>query len=58
VLECKGDKEQFLAFVESVIPDDSIIISSIGRHEAGVYEKQEFTRAQWRELRPVFISFT
>jgi hypothetical protein len=58
VLEHNGDTQQFLAFVESVTPDNSIIISCVGRQKAGEYEQQEFTSAQWRVWRPVFISFT
>lgn len=57
-LECDGKKERFLAFVESVTPDDSIIISYVGRREAGVYEKRQFSRIQWQDWKPVFISFT
>jgi hypothetical protein len=58
VLEYNGDTESFIAFVESVTPDDSIVVSCVGRQKLGVYENKEFTRAQWREWRPVFISFT
>lgn len=58
VLECKDKKEPFIAFVESVTPDDSIVISYVGRSESGMYEKKECTRTQWQQWRPVFISFT
>jgi len=58
VLEYNGNTEPFLAFVESVTPDNSIVISCVGRQNAGEYEQQEFTSAQWKEWRPVFISFT
>lgn len=58
VLEYTEDGGSFLAFVESVTPDDTIRISSVGRHTDGMYEQTECTRVQWREWRPVFISFT
>jgi hypothetical protein len=58
VLETTSGPKQFLAFVESVTPDDSLVISCIGRQQEGVYEKTECTRAQWFEWKPVFISFT
>jgi hypothetical protein len=58
VLECANDQERFLAFVESVTPDESIDISCVGRREDGVYEKNTYDRAQWRRWRPVFISLT
>ena len=58
VLESKGGAAPFLAFVESVTPDDSIVISCVGRQRDGEYEKKEYSRARWREWKPVFISFT
>jgi hypothetical protein len=58
VLECMKEDGSFLAFVESVTPEDAIRISCVGRHTDGMYEQKEFTRAQWRAWRPVFISFT
>lgn len=58
VLEGNERKEPFIAFVESVTPDNSIVISYVGRSESGMYEKKECTRTQWQQWSPVFISFT
>jgi hypothetical protein len=58
VLESTSGPKQFLAFVESVTPDDSLVISGVGRQQEGGYEQTECTRAQWLEWKPVFISFT
>jgi hypothetical protein len=58
VLESRDDNTHFLAFIESVTPEESISISCVGRLQAGVYEHKEFTKAQWQQWKPVFISFT
>lgn len=59
VLECNGCQEnEFLAYVESVTPDDTIVISCVGRTQDGVYEEMQYTKVQWQEWKPVFISFT
>ncbi len=44
-----------LAYVEAVHPDQSIEISLVGLHQAGLYETIRLTSGEWRELRPVFI---
>jgi hypothetical protein len=59
ILECNGCQEnEFLAYVESVTPDNTIVISCVGRTQDGVYEEMQYTKAQWQEWKPVFISFT
>lgn len=59
VLEYAGSEgRSFLAYVESVKPDLSISISSVGRLKDGEYLKEEVTPERWREWRPVFISFS
>lgn len=47
----------FLAFVQEVRPDQSLKIVSVGRLDDGEYREEEFTKEQWKEWRPVFISF-
>lgn len=59
ILEYSGTVgNRFLGYVESVTPDQKIVLSSIGRVETGVFEKTEFLPADWQAWRPVFISFT
>ncbi len=45
-----------LAFVESVSPDNTITVTSVGLVMAGQYTRQTWTQSEWRELRPVFIT--
>ncbi len=47
----------FLAYVESVSPDQTITISSVGREQAGEFLVDKFIKEEWKEWRPVFISF-
>lgn len=54
----KDDNIGVLAFVESVHPDQSIIVRSVGIEKDGEYRIDILTQAQLRELRPVFISFS
>jgi hypothetical protein len=59
ILECAGgEQQQLLAYVESVTPDNSIVISSVGFSQTGMYEKNQYLKAQWSQWKPVFISFT
>lgn len=59
VLEYSGGETQsFLGYVESVKPNRSIVISSVGREREAEYREETFSNEQWREWRPVFISFT
>jgi hypothetical protein len=58
VMEYYADKQTgVLSYVEAVHPDMAIIISSVGRNKEGEYTKETMTNLEWRELRPVFISF-
>jgi len=47
----------FLGYVEAVHPDQSITLQSVGRINEGEYRVEEFTHDEWKEWRPVFISF-
>jgi hypothetical protein len=59
ILECAGgEKQQFLAYVESVTPDQTIVLSSVGFSESAKYEKDQYQRTQWSQWKPVFIAFT
>ena len=55
VMEYIVDDIGHLAFVESVFPDGSIIISEIGAGDDAYYTQQTLKTEQYRELRPVFI---
>ncbi len=47
-----------LLLIREVHPDNSIKVTSVGRMTEGEYREEILTEAQWREWRPVFISFT
>ena len=53
----KEDKSAVLAFVAAVHPDESIVVESVGKEVDGEFLIETLTPTQWRELRPVFISF-
>jgi len=46
-----------LLFVENVFGDDSIEVESIGLYVLGEFRYDVFTKKEWQEWRPVFISF-
>ncbi|MFT7644758.1 MAG: hypothetical protein ACI9BF_000415 [Candidatus Paceibacteria bacterium] len=59
IFEYVGDEESsFLGYVEAVHPDLSIKLHSVGRLEDGEYLVEEFTHDEWKEWRPIFVSFT
>ena len=59
ILEYSGDGSAgFLGYVDSVRPDHSIVLQSVGRKIEGEYLEEEFTHDEWKEWRPVFISFS
>lgn len=45
-----------VSYVESVFPDESIIVSEIGFPEEGMYSERTLPKEEWREFRPVFIA--
>lgn len=59
VLEYQGNGTPgFLGIVTAVTPEQAITVLSVGRTNPGAYEERTFTPSEWREWRPVFISFT
>lgn len=54
----KDTKTGVLAFVEAVHPEQSIVVRSVGVRQEGEYLVETLPLSTWRELRPVFISFT
>lgn len=58
IMECSGSGQQaFLAYVDAVHPDSSLVVQSVGRVREGEYREERFTHEEWKEWRPVFISF-
>lgn len=60
ILEYAGDDgvQGFLGYVEAVHPNLSITLQSVGREKEGEFRIEEFSHDEWKEWRPVFISFT
>ncbi len=57
VMEWTGDDgEGRLAYVDAVLPDDTLKISAVGLVVAGEYTESVVPSVVWREWRPVFIS--
>lgn len=58
ILEYSGNGTPgFLGYVEAVHPDESITLQTVGRVVEGEFRVEEFTRDEWKEWRPTFISF-
>lgn len=55
VMECGTGEAAILAYVESVAPDETISISSIGRYKPGQYTEEVLTKAAWQELQPLWL---
>lgn len=58
VMEYIVDDVGHLAYVEAVFSDESIKMSSVGMFDEGVYNNTMMQKAEWIELRPVFIEVT
>jgi len=52
------DKMGVLQYVESVRPDQTLSVASVGKNIPGEYLLEALPISIWRELRPVFISFS
>lgn len=52
------DNMGHLAYVESVFPDQSILISEVGFPEVSQYSERTLPKSEWIEWRPVFIEIT
>jgi hypothetical protein len=50
--------EGFLAVVDAVQPDETLVVSHVGVDSPGQFTKQKMLATEWRELRPVFIAVT
>jgi hypothetical protein len=58
VMEIFDEEQQpKLLFVENVFGDESVEVESIGLHTLGEFRYDVFTKREWQEWRPVFISF-
>jgi hypothetical protein len=58
VMEYLSDGIGHLCYVESVFPDESIKVSSIGLILEGQFTQAMMQKDEWKELRPVFITIT
>lgn len=59
VMETTGNEiSGFMGLVSEVKPDGSIKLITIGREVDGEYREEVFSRKEWIEWRPIFISFT
>jgi hypothetical protein len=58
VMEYVVDDAGHLAYVESVFSDESIKVSSIGMFDEGMFSDGMMQKAEWIELRPIFIEIT
>lgn len=52
-----GEGSGFFGVVEAVQPDQSIALASVGRLAEGQFLRETFSRNEWKEWRPTFISF-
>ena len=55
VMEYGAGLKAVLAYVESVAPDETISVSSIGRYKPGQYTEEVLTKAAWQELQPLWL---
>ena len=49
------DGNGHLAYVDSVLPDETISISEVNYPDSGIYNERLLTKEEWIELKPVFI---
>jgi hypothetical protein len=52
----KPDGNGFLGYTKSVHVDESIVIEGVGRLIEGEYREEAFSKEEWHEWRPVFIT--
>ncbi|HEY0964193.1 MAG TPA: SH3 domain-containing protein [Candidatus Paceibacterota bacterium] len=57
LMEFSGPKRGVVAWVDAVHPDETLVIRSVGKEREGEFLIETISKADWRELRPVFISF-
>ena len=53
-----AEQQSKLLFVDNVFGDESLEVESIGLHTIGEFRYDVFTKKEWQEWRPVFISFS
>ena len=47
--------EGYLAYVEAVSPDNTLLIRASGIEEVGLFTEKKINEVTWHELRPIFI---
>lgn len=58
VIESTDEDNPLLGYIEAVHPDNSILVSSVGRVTEGEFRRETFSHEKWREWRPVFLTFS
>ena len=58
VMEYVIDDIGYLGYVDAVYPDESIKVTGIGLDDEGIYTERDYTKAAWKELRPIFLRFS
>lgn len=53
-----AEQQSKLLFVDNVFGDESLEVESIGLYTIGEFRYDVFTKKEWQEWRPVFISFS
>lgn len=56
--ECKGERGGYVAVVEAVHPDGSMVIAGVGRGEEGRFLREEYTKDRYRGEEGVFMVVT
>ncbi len=58
IMECGEGATAFLAYVESVSPDETISMSSIGRYKPGQFLEEVLTKEEWQALQPLWLQIS
>jgi hypothetical protein len=52
------DEVGYLAYVEAVLPDNTITVSEVNYPDQGIYSERMLSREAWLSLKPIFIEIT
>lgn len=56
IMEWRGDDGiGRVAYVEKITPEQALVVTSVGFEDPGKFEEKNFLKADWLEMRPVFI---
>ncbi len=54
----REDETGHVAYIESVLPDNTITISEVNMPDNGIYNERTLTETEWKDLAPVFIQIS